>query len=340
MPSIHLFNPENDLALAANDPNYTPPAAALRLRHAAALLPMWWARKGDVILIPEGDMADEARSLRDRYGLHGEPVSQAPTGFCPEPWGWSLYTRRLFSQAGVEPQLLPSSEKLQLLRELSHRRTAIKVHRQLQTPAHLIPIEAFSLEEAAEAIARWGRAVIKLPWSSSGRGVIYSAGIPQKTLHEYIRGIIHRQGSVMIEPCFDKIQDFATLFYCNGTTVEYRGISVFATDSRGCYCGNLLMPQKSLIKKTGYDISKVIPAIEQALTTTLSHHYQGPLGVDMLTYRGSNGTVELAPCIEVNMRNTMGFAAMHMAATLPCHDNHMVLSVSPEGIKITRADDR
>lgn len=98
MSRIHLFNPENDLALAQGTVCYTPPSHAAALHRAGALLPAWWAAEGDAIIAPP-EMAGELRELHERYGLKGEIVS-CPDGLMPDPWGWSADAVRQFSCRG------------------------------------------------------------------------------------------------------------------------------------------------------------------------------------------------------------------------------------------------
>ena len=50
MPAIHLFNPENDLALASGMPFYTARPNARALHDAGAALPFWWAEDGDMVI--------------------------------------------------------------------------------------------------------------------------------------------------------------------------------------------------------------------------------------------------------------------------------------------------
>ena len=49
------FNPENDLALAANDAHYTPPASALQMATDLQRLPLWWAEADDLIMLRQED---------------------------------------------------------------------------------------------------------------------------------------------------------------------------------------------------------------------------------------------------------------------------------------------
>ena len=201
----------------------------------------------------------------------------------------------------------------------------------------MLAIEAFTAEQAKETVARFGNAVIKLPWSSSGRGVIYSSQITSENFDNYVGGMIARQGSVSIEPRLERIQDFATLFFSNGESVEYRGISIFATNHAGFYEGNIVEPQHLLAKKLNFDINSLSNKLVQILTKLIIPHYRGWLGIDMMTYRSPNGSVEIAPCIEMNLRMTMGVGAMLAAEKVFAVEKMpMLLKVTPSGVSLER----
>lgn len=329
MGRLLLFNPQNDAALACDRPGFTPGRGAMELSRAGALLPMWWAEPGDEVLVDDPALIPISEEMAARYGLHGKAAT-APSSSClPMPWGWSRYTKRLFLRAGVHTDSLPSDEAIDCWRQLSHRRTAIAINRLIGTPAELIPIEAFSLSRAIEAVNHFGRAVAKLPWSSSGRGILFCHDIPRPTLENYLSGIIHRQGSVIIEPYFERVQDFATLFYCDGTRVEFKGLSAFSTNSRGSYISNIVMNQSALLQYIGLDIDpykeRLAYAIQQIV---IPSHYRGYIGIDMLSYIDNGGSIRIAPCIEMNLRNTMGVLSLHLAQKLLKADQSAVFNIT------------
>ena len=324
----HFFNPENDLALAVGPKPYTPPKAAVALREACSELPLWWADEGDAVLVSGDEAAERAISLKQSYGLAGEIVTAVPEGSRPDPWGWSAHTRRLLAARGASTNLMPDDATLARLRQVSHRRTAVAVHRLLGTDGRLMPVEADSVALALDTVDRFGRAVIKLPWSSSGRGILYSASMPRAILGQQIEGMIRRQGSVTVEPMFDRISDFAALFYIRDSRAEYRGMSAFATDGRGSYAGNIAADQQTIIRHAGFDAKCVASDLAAALDKVVSPYYTGWAGVDMLTYLTGRGTVALAPCIEVNLRRTMGVAALEIS-------RHIDLSAGPRLLRAT-----
>lgn len=339
MPSTFFFNPENDLALAVGSPRFTPPKGALAVRRAGRLLPLFWAGADDEVLVDSLDCAEEAERLKSRFGLDGHIVTTAQPYNVPEPWGWSLYTRNLFADSGIDASMLPDDTTLETLRQLSHRRTSIDINRDLGIDSDLLPVEAATLEDARKAIGHWGKAVIKLPWSSSGRGVIYSFASPEETLHGYLRGMIRRQGSVILEPYRDRIQDFAMLFYSDGTTARFRGLSMFITDGRGFYSGNLVMRQEDMSGRLPFDHRIWASRLEHSLTKIIAPAYRGWMGVDMMTCRGLDGNMEVVPCVEINLRKTMGVAALFAAQRISTPGSVHRLSTGPDGIEIERLPD-
>ena len=54
----HIFNASHDEALANGGCNFTPPAAARRIDTDLAVLPYWYARPGEAVLVPEVAMAE------------------------------------------------------------------------------------------------------------------------------------------------------------------------------------------------------------------------------------------------------------------------------------------
>lgn len=319
MASLLLFNPENDLALAANSANYTPPAAAVRIRRAGALLPMWFAQPGDFILASP-EMESAAAEMREKYRLHGKIFTSADI---PEidrcvPWGWSAHTVRTFRNAGISGEILPDSQEIECLRLLSHRRTSISILNALSFTS--LPVEATTLDEAFAAVSSFGgSAYLKFPWSGSGRGV-FPVASGSDSLRSLAAASIRRQGSVIIEPSYSPVTDFAMLFYCNGGKARFHGLSIFKTLPGGAYSGNIIASQEYIAGSIGLaqsTLDSLRSRLEKALTGCVAHAYDGPIGVDMMI-ADKNGKQIVVPCIEVNLRYTMGFVAQAIAsATSP-----------------------
>lgn len=316
-----LYNPWNDLALASGRERYTPPAAAVAMARGGSLLPFWWADEGDSVMLPE-ENRENALALCRRYGLQGRPGCDADSA---EPWGWSMATRHLLLSAGASPAILPDEARLDTLRALSHRRTAALILKHLGTAESALPVEARSTAEATDAIKRFdGRAVIKLPWSCSGRGVLFSRRLSESELNRRLEGMIRRQGSVMIEPEYEPVSEMAALFRIEGGRAALQGFSRFICSADGRYGGNILADARTLADEAGSDAADAAKAMEPILSQLIGPHYSGWAGVDML--RHSHG---LNPCMELNLRMTMGVAAMYVARRLNVKGRAGVIYTAP-----------
>ncbi|MCM1293484.1 MAG: hypothetical protein NC111_07275 [Bacteroides sp.] len=335
MNSLHFFNPENDHALALGRSSYTPPRGALAIRRAGQALPLWWAKKGDEVLIDDDSSLHEVEAVKNRFGLDGDIVVRPSSPLLrPDPWGWSHYTRRLFLDAGIGHDMLPSDQMLDRLRELSHRRTASALLERLDIDPFFMPLTTSSVNEALDAVDRWGEGVVKLPWSSSGRGVIYSNASPRAVFASYVEGMIRRQGNVVVEPFYHRTKDFAMLFEIHDSVARFHGLSTFISDGRGFYGGNIVASQDEIRSMIGLDTAPWIGKIKSVLEAIVPNFYSGWIGVDMLVGRFSpcGETVDrIIPAIEINFRRTMGVAAMAIADKLQPQEP-MILRVDPSGI--------
>ncbi|MCM1137448.1 MAG: hypothetical protein NC453_02565 [Muribaculum sp.] len=327
---LHLFNPENDLALALGCRNYTPPPHAAALHRAGALFPAWWAEDGDVIYAPSS-FEKEAEWLRSQFGLNCNIISQNEP-VIPLPWGWSLDAKRQFLNAiksGIKywPPALPSDEQIEQIRQLSHRRSSIKILRELDLDVAL-PVETSDPNLVIAMENTNPGCFIKSPWSSSGRGVFNAVSLDETTLCQRVEGIIRRQGSVMVERGLHRTMDFAALFHASPDGVKFKGLSIFNTENRGLYCGNLVAPQHYLeqILSHHLDIDNlhiIIYNLERILSSLIGCAYTGWLGIDMMTYM-ENGMDKIMPCVELNLRMTMGVAAMKIQEKLNLPNPHTI----------------
>ena len=309
MNCLYVFNPENDMALADGHPGYTPPAQIQQMRRELWWLPQWWAKEDDIVWNGE-----------DRLTLEDDTRIV--------PWGWSPALCHQLRQAGVQESLLPSAEKLEHIRRLSHRQTAVSLLQELREE---LPLDGHiaghsvlcqSIEEAEEAIAQYGEALLKSPWSSSGRGLkkiqtqVPSEGLALegeagKGSVAWAKRILKAQGSIVVEQFLHKVSDFALEFWLDGKGgVEYRGLSLFYTNERGAYLGNWVAPEgQKLAWLAQYIPLQYLQEIRRWWEARLSHFdYSGPVGIDMMLAEEG-----ICPCIEVNWRWTMGLVACLVA---------------------------
>lgn len=98
---LHIFNPEHDIALAANLKRFTAPHAGRQMRADLGFLPALWADEGDFVLVD--DVAAALESVRHvrKYAHDVAFVSLADLkGLTPfvdnliiDPWGGTSLLR-------------------------------------------------------------------------------------------------------------------------------------------------------------------------------------------------------------------------------------------------------
>lgn len=290
---LHIFNPENDMALANGTPGYVAPESARQMRHDLRWLPKWWC-------------ADEDQVWDNESPLHLQEGDRI------EPWGWSPALVHELKKAGVEDKFMPGSDEIKQIRALSHRQTAVKALEDMRADGLIgnalcgHSTLCHTEKEVVDALGQYPQCILKAPWSCSGKGVRNSEDVH---IMEWARNIIRQQGSVVVEERLEKLSDFALLFSLNEKGVEYQGLSLFNTDKNGAYMGNWLAPEAQKFQwlmqyVSPQDLIQIRKWWENYL---LQFPYRGPVGVDMMLC--SQG---ICPCVEINWRMTMGLVAEYL----------------------------
>lgn len=267
-----LFNPSNDLALAANVGNYTPPRNIRRMEADLRSIARFW---------------DEG------------------------PWGWSLNTRQRYLKMGVSPHELPDKAWLEHHRNLSSRATACDYIRRLlhaddwhgRLVGQEMTMHTTSPDHASSPV------ILKSPWSSSGKGILVAQdGTITPDMEARILRILRTQGSILSDRFYgDKAVDFAMEFFVHPEgEVQFLGYSVFQTDDSGQYGGQLVAGQAEQLQRIGADegLLRSLVAYHQAHLPLLG--YTGPLGIDMMRLADRR----LHPVVEINLRRNMGILAL------------------------------
>lgn len=325
MGSLLWFNPQNDLALAADVRRFTPPANASRLAIAGQLLPIWYGAVGDRVLVSAPVNWEWLSEVKDLFGLSLD-IYQGDA-MCVErcePWGWSLDACSRFADVGVDSDILPSCLKLKEHRLFSHRRTSAELMTRLRE-LHLFnlpptPVECRTVSECMDAIDRFeGIAFAKLPFSSTGRGVFDLRGLSRRQIVMRVEAMLRRQHSVMIEKGLEKIKDFAMLFRLEAGKVGFIGYSAFEAVNGTAYAGNLIMPDDEIRNVwlgrhvDSAQLKRLELILPEILTELVGGSLSGYFGVDMMLY-ADRGKISIDPCVEINLRMTMGVVAHILGA--------------------------
>ena len=317
-----VFNPEHDLALAANLSNFTAPHAGRQLRADLGFVPAIWAAADDFVLVENVEDA-ERRFLRLTRRPFGRFITKdllCKLQFSAvDVWGWDLAIRAYLLRWGVEAVVMPTVTQIDAIRQLSHRRHAMQLLESLQMPGTIgCASETDQMDIIADRLHRGEHLVVKAPWSSSGRGVRFMEGDMNIYDKGWVRHVIEKQGSVMVEPYYNKVKDFGMEFVSDGKgIVSYVGLSLFQT-SNGAYTGNILASEDEKEHMISRYISvDLLKAIRQKICTLmgvlLKDRYAGAFGIDMMVVRRDDGDgFLLHPCVEINLRRTMGHVAISL----------------------------
>ncbi len=317
-----VFNPEHDLALAANLSNFTAPHAGRQLRADLGFIPAIWAAADDYVHVENVEDA-ERRFLRLTRRPFGRFIAKEQ--ICKhqfsavDVWGWDLAIRAFLLRWGIDAAILPSVTQIDDIRQLSHRRYAMQLLDCLQMPGVIgSSCETDQIENIIDRLHSGEHLVVKAPWSSSGRGVRFMEDDVNIYDNGWLRNVIVKQGSVMVEPYYNKVKDFGMEFVSDGNgSVSYIGLSLFQT-SNGAYTGNILASEEekeNLISR--YIPIDLLKTVQQKICAKmgswLKDQYTGVFGIDMMVVRRDDGDgFLLHPCVEINLRRTMGHVAISL----------------------------
>lgn len=341
--TLHIFNPEHDIALAANLSNFTAPHAGRQLRHDLGWLPAIWADPDDAVLVDDVVFAETAYTIFCRHCLKRLAGSRIPVFVDRKkvarlpltdvaPWGWDCALHAQLLRFGCSEMRLPTEEQLADIRSLSHRQQSHSLLQQLRLPGTVGESHVCKdVREIEELQSRYRRLVLKAPWSSSGRGVRF-IDTDRNTLQMqsgWIGNVLHAQGSVMAEPYYNKVKDLGMEFNIQADgKVCFEGLSLFHTKN-GAYMGNVLATENAKREQLSRYISlslldEVATRICNEASVMFGGRYSGSFGVDMMIVNGTEGCY-LHPCVEVNLRCTMGHVALKLARLVnPTGDNEVL----------------
>lgn len=301
------------------------------MRADLGFLPVLWAEDGDMVLVDDVEASLESARHIARYASDVAFVSACDLKNIPaemlgamqvEPWGWNInVVEQLVRANPLFASVVPSAKVLESIRSLSNRRFAAErlLPDLCETDGRLVGRSLYCTNEteAMEAMSCNGRSVLKSPWSSSGRGVRYvPSARPEPQMEGWMRNVIRQQGGIMVEPLYRRVCDFGMEFRATPDgRIDYCGLSLFATRG-GAYTGSICATEddKRQMLARYVDMAlldRVRDHIQALLPQHLSGVYSGPFGIDMMVVGGDTAdTAFLHPCVELNLRRTMGHVAL------------------------------
>lgn len=321
---LYLFNPDSDLALANNEENYMAPASARRMAQDLALLPVWYAQPGSAVLAPSAYNADFLKQMKEYFPLQVQLVTEPELPDYAEaqimPWGWNPALRKRLLKGGILERKLPTLQTLAEYRPLSSRIQTVCLtevircsHPEYTCGSHYL-IETMAC--CKQVVKEMHTCLLKAPWSGSGKGLNWCRRGFTKSLADWCERVIKEQGCLLVEPIYNKVEDFAIEFYSDGQgKILFVGYSLFSTNEHGAYTGNILISDKRMEEWVEQyiplpELIRIRERLQNCLATIYGNTYTGYLGVDMMVCR-SNGEHRyvIHPCVEINMRMNMGIVS-------------------------------
>lgn len=203
-----------------------------------------------------------------------------------------------------------------------------------------------SIEEVETAILAYeGLAMLKLPWSSSGRGVFSTRLGYDTPCRQRAERSLRRYGGIEVQRLALEGEDGALEFEVKADgTVHFWGCSLFHTTVGGAYLGHRVDTMERLeadfiahwkqrcATASPEAFGQLVEELKQAIAQRIAPHYVGLLGIDVLFTPDG-----LHPCIEVNLRRTMGHVALDIAQRLPLKQLPSLLSIGGKGLQLRPA---
>lgn len=324
MFKLHIYNPEHDIALGKNIAFFTPPKAAKLTKKRFCHIPALWAEDGDWVLVdveptqalPKGE--NQHRYAKVRFvtwdDLRKLKKEELPSRI--EPWGWDkLLVGQLLRCNPLFASLVPTADELETIRQLSSRQFVAEniLPELVATDENFMgEMEIFSgtIEEIELLLAERNTIVAKSPWSCSGRGVRFLHDGLTDNEKGWIVNTIKEQGCLMLEPLYNKIMDFAMEFHAMESRVKYQSLNIFETKD-GKYVGNIEGSQEDKLRMlTRYIPQELIASLRESIIDVTAkafrNRYSGPFGIDAMIILTPENQLKVHPCVEMNLRRTMG----------------------------------
>ena len=124
---------------------------------------------------------------------------------------------------------------------------------------------------------------------------------------------MEKQGSLIVEQLQNPVLNVGIQMHISQGKAALENYSIFET-CRCAYKDNLLVSDDYVRRQCGLYLPEglldmVCEAIAGYLEQSEFRHYSGYLGVDTYVLRTGEGTYMLRPCVEINLRMTMGIVA-------------------------------
>ncbi|MBT8044330.1 MAG: ferritin-like domain-containing protein, partial [Verrucomicrobiae bacterium] len=327
-PVVHWFNPnaESHVAAALTGKAFQPNAMESAIEQDLEMLMLAWCRRDNIALMRKLPGNEHLAYLKRRgFDLPeiiqvGQLADRKLGGL--RPWAWSpdaSETLRDFA-SDISPNL-PWQWRASLPSLWFSKECGVRLSEKLGLVdgcGRYCP-DASSAADAVCELLTSGDVLIKAAHACAGRG--HKRVKAGDDYRPWLEKTIHSHGGVVVEPWLDRVLDFSAQYEIRGgQTIDFIGMTEIVNDAQGRFLGTRVYPKWG----TGLDpkvaeflfreakINEWYRSKIPSAVVELLHDYIGPVGVDAMVYRRSDGTLALRHIIELNVRMTMGRVALEL----------------------------
>ena len=215
-------------------------------------------------------------------------------------WARTAAARWGFNWNGCEPSIV---------RRVNSRRFKFALERRLDVavPVSAITESISELQNAVDPLSSDEGWVLKGEFGGAGREVRFGTGPLSEADAAWAANRWRRGLAVTVEPRLKPVDEAGLQFWINDDgDVAFDGVTPLLTRPGGGYLGNRFDGDPQLLS-----IWQEAIAVGRAVALAVAAEgYFGPLGIDAMRYRDSDGTVRIRAVQDLNARYTMGRLAL------------------------------
>jgi uncharacterized ferritin-like protein (DUF455 family) len=327
-PVVHWFNPnaESHAMRIAVGTHFEMNRFQQAIEHDLEMLMISWSRRDDIVLMRRPPSREHLLYLREA-GLQlpevigpGKVDNRKLGGL--RPWAWSPD-----AVEALKPYAAGVSEKVdwQWRDDFPSAWFSKEIGRRLEQDLDVSDGRAVVCRnvESAMALPGEGAFLFKAAYACAGRGHRRNVG-DLDGLRRWLEHVIACHGCVIAEPWLERVMDFSALYEMKAGKVDLVGMTRIENDAAGRFRGISVAPKwsKLLAKEVAEFLFSDVQCMQwyerkipEAIASLLPG-YAGPVGVDAMVYRRSDGTLALRHVVELNVRMTMGRVALELQRKL------------------------
>ena len=326
------------MAIANGTISYLPNQTIAKFEEDLAYLPSLLSRNKDLILMPQYEDLKHIELLhslslpvpgqilqKDFFDQHQNIISTINQY---KLWGWAPnWIHRLKKAKTVHSTEFEQSSFYQWNNQhknIFSRKTALSILEKIlpidtsiYIPSRLVPKVLYKISEIEVFLQKHQQIILKAPWSASGRGlIVLRKNSLNVSIEQNIKHILSRQDYIMAEPLLNKKIDLSMHFEIKNTSISYKGITFFETNSNGQYLSHYLNQypptQQTVLDFLEHNKEQLENDLRIAISKSdIPKYYEGFFGVDLMIIELDN-KLYFHPCVEINLRNNMGTIALHL----------------------------